>query len=269
MDFLRLIKEKKMKNPILLITKMLVSKEILIEIDNMDCNVIMFYSYSGLGEEFEHFSESYRQLAIKNLDKYWVKHKKVHYIRPIIPCYNDSYEKLKEILQITKEKFDAAVISGIRINQHIRERFLRLSILLEKDYWFMDSQHKFLDNKIVKYVKQIKKEVGIENVFFHTSCVISFLGGYADYNSYFNGERCLADCPNHEICKRHFLKKDKNISDIINNSELKIDYEYTNGKIKVFSKMTQEQLSYLKHITRRKCEVELVELSGSERGLIK
>lgn len=269
LGFLRLINEKKMKNPILIITKMLVPKEILIEIDNMDCNVILFYSYSGLGEEFEHFSEKYRRLAMENIDKYWVKHKKVHYIRPIIPCYNDSYEKLKEMLQITKEKFDAAVISGIRINQHIHERFLRLSILLKNNDLFMDTKHKFLDKSVVEYVKQIKEEIGLENVFFHTSCVISFFGGYADYNSYFNGERCLADCPNQETCKRHFLKEDKTVCDIINNSGLKIDYKYTNGTVKVYSNMTQEQVSYLKHITRRKCEVEQVELSGSERGLVK
>ena len=259
---LKKLEIKKIKNPILLITKMKVDSNILKEIDLLDLNVIFFYSYSALKKPLEGFSEEYRKSAIINISENLKKCTKIHYIRPIIPHYNDDISTITELISISKEYFDGAVVSGLRINSVIQDNFISKNVDIDDRLINQKSEHKFLDRETMLNFLYVSKRENFYNIFFHTSCAISYFLSKADYNCSYGGEKCFVTCPNYERCFEYF--NNVNVAHKLYLLNEKIDYDIVNKKVKIKDVINQERLSYYMHRSGVKFYSENVQKSGSE-----
>lgn len=110
-------------------------------------------------------------------------------------------------------------------------------------------------------------------IFKKTSCGISYILGRADYNGhsariYYCNPSCISypicmgtnkigfcdkDCPNYKKCKEESEKivtKDQ-IKTILNSIGLNANFEIKEHYIKLEGTFWQEEVSYLRHITRK------------------
>lgn len=263
LKILKILEKNSINNIIILITRMCIDSKVLKEIDELSLNIILFYSYSGLESPIESFSENYRKKSIEIISRYWVKHKKVHYIRPIIPGCNDYKKNIEHMLLISKRYFDACVISGIRltneISRNLVDNIVNKDIICDIPY----SNHKYLSNDVIRGAREVAQDIKYNMLFFNTSCVISCLSQIPDYNCSFQNYKCSKSCPNYNLCERYFLSinYEKKINDL---ERMGISSVWSNKKLKICREVQQDELSYYTHLLGVKCVADIIRPSGSE-----
>lgn len=259
-QILHILEKCKIKNIILLITKMNIPQPIMKKIDDMKLNIILFYSYSGIKRPIEKFSFEYREKAICNIANNWTKHMKIHYIRPIIPQINDDRETIKYLLEISKRNFDACVISGIRMTPKIASN-------IYEENWEKEghtfSNHKILSDKVKQNIIDLRAELKYEKVFYNTSCAVSYVNKMPDYNCTFDTSKCSNICPNYEICNSYFC--DINLQNKIELLKKRnVNCKIEKNSIKILDEVGQDKLSFYTHLVGAKCKADCIILSGSE-----
>lgn len=271
LKILEIMQEKEVKNPILIITKGYVTNEELKKLSNINLNIIILYTFSGLSEKLENRNEKKQIDTMKKLSKL-DNIKLVNYYRPVIEGLNSDEKLIKKVVSIVTKYCEATIISGIRINTHLNQMLKNeLKINLPQNY---DPDHKMLLPDTYKRIKDIFiKKKNKYPVFKKTSCGISYILGQPDYNGhsariYYCNPRCISypicigtnkigfcdkDCPNYKICEKESKKKITNFEfkKILNIIKKDANFEIKENYIKLEGTYWQEEVSYMRHMTKK------------------
>ena len=274
-----------MKNPIMLITKGYISNEQAQQLDEIKMNIIVLYTFSGISEKLENRDEKKQIETMKTLSK-CKNIKLINYYRPVIEGINSDKETIEHVAKIVTKYCDASIISGIRLNTFLHKELEKLKITIPEKY---DPDHKVLLPETYKRIKDTFKDVDKNYYTFKkTSCGVSYIVGRPDYNGhsarihYCNpscvsypiciGNNkigfCTEECPNYLKCKEEsenhitpemFKKLLKNIGKEDREFEIKEHY------IKLEGEYWQEEVSYLRHITKKNIKADFLKKREDEK----
>ena len=195
---LKEMEKNEVPNPILIITKGYITEEQIKQIEKIDLNLIILYTFSGLSEKLENRNEKSQIETLKKLSKLQ-NCKLINYYRPVIEGINSDKETIEHIAKIVTKYCRASIVSGIRMNTHLKQIFEKNGITIPEKY---DTDHKVLYpetyNKIKEIFKQTKKEYP---VFKKTSCGVSYICGKPDYNGHSARiHYCNPNCISYPVC---------------------------------------------------------------------
>lgn len=157
-----------------------------------DLRILYFYTYSGLTGLDYNSQDNINRKNLAEIQHNVPLENRYHYLRPIIPGYNDSFSKIESILELVGSKFRATVAGGIRVNNENAEVFGIVGY---------DKHHKLLPRTAWEMVSEIARRQD-HIVIRHTSCAISLHMEASNKLRYFNDEHHCAmnRCPNFEHC---------------------------------------------------------------------
>ena len=274
-----------MKNPIMIITKGYISKAQAEELSKLNMNIAILYTFSGISKIMENRDETLQIKSMINISK-CSNLKLINYYRPVIEGINTDEKTIRHVAKIATKYCNASIISGIRLNSYLSKVLDSLDIDIPKKY---DSDHKVLLPETYEKIKKIFKETKKEYpTFKKTSCGVSYAFNMADYNGhsariyYCNpncsnyktciGESkigfCTTDCPNYNRCKEESKRK---ISKSYFRGLLKnigaenAHFEILEHYIKLDGQYWQEEVSYLRHITKKNIKADSLKKREDER----
>lgn len=282
---LKNMERKKLKNPILIITKGYISDEQAKRLSEFNLKIIILYTFSGLSAKMENRDEKKQIESMKNVAQY-PQISLINYYRPVIEGINSDETTIEKIANVVTKYCKCSIISGIRLNSYLSKVLENLNIDIPKEY---DPDHKVLLPQTLEKIKSIFNKVDNKYpTFKKTSCGISYILGRPDYNGhsariYYCSPKCksyltcignnkigfcTSECPNYMICKKESKKQ---ISDSEFRKLLKnIGAENANFKIldhyiKLDGEYWQEEVSYLRHITKKNIKADSLKKREDER----
>lgn len=185
-----LLLKNNISSPIVIVSKLAPDKRFFSYCQKM--KIVFIYTYSGLvGLDYNSYDEVYKK-AIIDINENVPYENRFHFLRPIIPKYNDGYEVLYNILKQTSEVFRATISGGLRINYVNSEKFNIIKY---------DKNHKLFSNNLWEIIKEISKKLNYL-VLRHTSCALALLVHKKNNLNYVNMKNhCLLEnCPNYSAC---------------------------------------------------------------------
>lgn len=264
---LSLIEGKGWKNPLILITKgYLTDKDIEI-LSKFNLNIYVFYTLSGLSETMENRNLHTQIDTIKKLSN-CKNIKLIHYWRPVIEGINSDDKTIESVSKLATKYFKASIVSGIRINSHIKDMFEKENIPMLIS---PDAEHKVISNdtfdKIYNQCKQINSDYSI---FKKTSCCISYFENDIDYNGYALSKKiCSQKCPNYNICSKAIYPSTSKINNVLHNFKINSKYSIEKDVLHIQTTLSQEDCSALRHNLKVKIVPEKLIKSNSEDELSK
>lgn len=285
LKILKIMEKLNVSNPLLLITKGYISENQVEELSKLKLNIIVLYTFSGISEKMENRNEELQIKSMKNISKF-KNIKLINYYRPVIEGINSDEKTIEHVANIVTKYCSASIISGIRLNSYLSNVLKNLNIEIPKNY---DPDHKILMPDTLERIKSIYKRIkpGYPT-FKKTSCGISFVLNRPDYNGhsariYYCKPSCPSypicignnkigfcgkDCPNYNLCKiesekqvtsEEFRKLLTNIG--LENANFKILEHY----IKLDGEYWQEEVSYLRHITKKNIKADSLKKREDEK----
>jgi len=264
---LRLLQEKNIRNPRMIISKLELLPEDLIFLEEINEPVFFIVSYSNLENPIElgNFKSQKRTLNVLKQRK---RVKSLHYWRPLIRGLNDSEESILEVLNNVKEACDGSIISGIRITKNVENCMKKYGAIFSD--WEGDVNHKHLPKDIQEKIIQIKNKY-FKNypIYRHTSCGINATLNRLDWGFNFlkdcshcminckNKMNCILNKPDVEDVKEKMLKIDLNEGFNIND-----DCIYIEGEI------TQDERAFLLHSLKFPIKAKKINKSFSEKMIL-
>lgn len=270
LKILKIMESKKVPNPILIITKGYIDDEELNKLSKVKMNIIILYTFSGLSEKLENRNikkqiETMQKLS--SLDNI----KLINYYRPIIEGLNSDEETIRSVANIVTKYCRGSIVSGIRINTFLSKQLKELNIEIPDNY---DPDHKVLLADTYQRIKDVLRSVKEDYpIFKKTSCGISYILGKPDYNGhsariYYCNPSCVSypicigsnkigfcdkDCPNYEICKKESEKiiTEEEFRKLLDKVKKDAKFEIMEHYIKLEGTYWQEEVSYLRHITKK------------------
>ncbi len=264
---LKEMEKNEIPNPILIITKGYITKEQAKKLEEIHLNILILYTFSGLSEKLENRSEKAQVETLKIFSN--LKNcKLINYYRPVIEGMNSDEETITHVAKIVTKYCEASIVSGIRMNTHLKSIFEEDNISIPEKY---DPDHKVLYPETYEKIKEVFKKIKQEYpIFKKTSCGVSYICKMADYNGhsariYYCNPTCVSypicigsnkigfcnkDCPNYQVCKKEsekritkeeFQKLLQEIKKPESKFEIKEHYIYLHGTY------WQEEVSYLRH----------------------
>lgn len=248
LDILKALNNRRIKNPVVVITKGYLSCEQVEELSSFSLNLIVVYSFCGMTERIEHLDRSRQIKTIQCLSQS-DSIKLIHYWRPIIDGINNDAETLSYVSEISTKYFLCSVISGLRLNSYIREKLEKMGYVLTFPY---DADHKIISEDTYNKAVLFSNRRGAFPCFRKTSCAISYLLGHEDYNGYAKKNQfCSSQCANYFNCfKSPYIPTEAAIQSLLNIVGVTFPFEHTIEKIHIHGALTQEQLSFLRHNTK-------------------
>lgn len=198
-------------NDLIFVTKCFIPDdfiELLQEVKNTGRNVVVYLSYSGLGEEIE------PNVVKKDIESNFKRLKKaniniVHYFRPFLP-QNSTPEKLQEILNFVNQYTDVSTIMGLKLIRNFVDRIRdiwpdlpesREKLLKADSIWPEEAWNYFYEN----YSHS-------QNLFQTNTCALNCILRRPS-PQYFNSEECqsynLCSDEQRELCAKscHYLDR--------------------------------------------------------------
>ncbi|GEM_PF-5803284 len=258
----------KIRNPVVLITKELISDKLINEFKNLEFPVYVFNSLSYLAKKFEPGVESSQKrlyqlkLIRKFLDDNKIDNVKlVQYWRPITDLSELNYE---DVLNMSKGIFDCTIGIGLKVydklNSYFEKKQKELFSYIEK----RKEGARFTEDEEIlpefyRKAEAYAKEIG-HPFFKHTSCAISFLQQKADYNgSMWRAGFCKFCVPQQkEICdkfkKQYYPKLFKQANynlGALTRTDVKDKRTEVNDTEYIFidKELTQEEINLYTHIS--------------------
>ncbi|MGN1012719.1 MAG: hypothetical protein ACI4ON_02680 [Clostridia bacterium] len=274
-----------MKNPVMLITKGYISQKQAEELSNIKLKVIILYTFSGLSEKLENRIEEKQIQSLENVYKY-KSIKLVNYYRPVIEGINTSEECIEHVAKIVTKYCEASIISGVRLNTHLSKVFDDLNIYVPKEY---DPDHKVLLPETFNRINNIFEKVNPNYpTFKKTSCGVSYILGRPDYNGhsariYYCNPSCKSysicigtnkigfckpNCPNFAICKAESKKQvtEEEFKKLLEKIGAKgAKFQILDHYIKLEGEYWQEEVSYLRHVTKKNIKADSLKKREDER----
>ena len=274
-----------MENPVMLITKGYISEECARILSEINLNIIVLYTFSGLSEKYENRDEK-RQIETMEILSRYPKIKLINYYRPVIEGINSDKETIEHVAKIVTKYCDASIISGIRLNTYLCNVLDNLNISVPKKY---DPDHKVLLPQTYQRIKDTFKEINKDYpTFKKTSCGVSYVLGRPDYNGhsariYYCSPKCISypicigsnkigfcdkDCPNYTRCKEESQKQitREEFKEVLKSIELEdSEFEILEHYIKLKGEYWQEEVSYLRHVTKKNIKADSLKKREDER----
>lgn len=226
-----------------------------------ELNILYFYTYSGLTGIDYNSSDQIYEKSIETIRKNVPFKNRFHYFRPVIPNYNDSEEKIKNVLRKVKGDYRLTVAGGIRVNNE-NSKVFKIS-----EY---NKNHKLFSDAVWSSIIQHSKELQVSSVR-HTSCAISIFMNRSNNLRYFDKhDHCIGlKCKSYELCKK------ERIPDIVTANAF-LD-RYTNiryswdadNTLVIETQISQEVIAFLRTTFGINCKAEEIILSPSEIQLAK
>lgn len=117
-ELLEILSSKRVKNPIIIITKCLIPDyfiELLSKYQDNGLSIVIYLSYSGLPQKYEpRINHEDIRKNFKNLNEHNIKI--VHYFRPFLPA-NSKPEQITEMLDFVNQYTNVSVISGLKLKR--------------------------------------------------------------------------------------------------------------------------------------------------------
>lgn len=242
---LSLIEERGWTNPIILITKGYLTDKDIENLSKYKLNIYVFYTLSGLSETMENRNLSAQVETIKKLSN-CRNLKLIHYWRPVIEGINSDDNTIESVSKLATKYFKASIVSGIRVNSHIKHIFEKENIPL---LILPDVEHKVIsDETYDKIYNQCKQENPNYPIFRKTSCCISYFENIIDYNGYALSKKmkCI-ECPNYKVCVSAKMPSKTQINKILNNYKIDAKYSIKNNILYIKTMLSQEDCSALRH----------------------
>ncbi len=204
-QLIEILMERKIKNPIVFITKCKIPEEFIDFIDNYEKqghNFLFFLSYSGLDKNIELGVN--KEIIENNFIKLSERGKKIiHYWRPFIP-QNSKNEEVKKIYDFVKKYCIASVAIGLKTTNDIIDNIEwddlknnRKEALQSDNVWNKEA-YDYLWNNLAK-----NKDYPI---FQTTSCALGYALGQADRKFFYNTDICI-NCNNCPLVQRNRCKE--------------------------------------------------------------
>ena len=274
-----------MENPVMLITKGYISEEYAKILSKINLNIIVLYTFSGLSEKYENRDEK-RQIETMEILSRYPKIKLINYYRPVIEGINSDKETIEHVAKIVTKYCDASIISGIRLNTYLCKVLDNLNISVPKKY---DPDHKVLLPQTYQRIKDTFKEINKDYpTFKKTSCGVSYVLERPDYNGhsariYYCSPKCISypicigsnkigfcdkDCPNYVRCKEESQKQitREEFKKVLKSIELEdSEFEILEHYIKLKGEYWQEEVSYLRHVTKKNIKADSLKKREDER----
>ena len=279
------MEKRKLKNPIIIITKGYINNEQAKKLSKIDLPILILYTFSGLSNILENRDEKRQIESMKNISKY-KNIKLINYYRPVIEGINSDEKTIERVAKIVTQYCEGSIISGIRLNSYLTKVLETLNINIPAQY---DPDHKVLLPETLDRIRRIFKKVDIKYpTFKKTSCGISYALKRPDYNGhsariYYCSPKCKSyttcignnkigfcteDCPNFEICKREsekHVEKEEFEKLLKNIGAENAHFEILEHYIKLDGEYWQEEISYLRHITKKNIKADSLKKREDER----
>ncbi len=255
---LELLAENHISSPVIIISKFAPGEYLRSYFDRM--NLMYIYSYSGYKKDFNYDKLNADIAQIDDI----VPHKsRFHYLRPIIPGFNDDINVLYEIIKRFMEcDFYGSIMAGFRVNKDNKG-------LLQQSIKY-NTQHKLLSNEIYQLIidrLQVKKEA--YQIFRHTSCGISTFMHASNRLNYFDRTgHCNIKCANRNICKSNKGISPYKIKGFMEEYLPKLrNWEYMENEIHIYESVSQEEIAFIRNALGIIVYATDVRLSESERAI--
>lgn len=258
-EVLDLFSQHNISSPIILISKLAPDQRFTKFCRTL--NILFIYTYSGLKGLDYNSDQKINQNNLVEIIKNVPFENRYHYLRPLIPGYNDSLSKVESIIKLIGNNFRATIAGGIRVNIDNAETF---------GITKYDKHHKLLTNTAWENIlKTTKKNALI--VLRHTSCAISLHMKISNKLQYFNNPyHCaMENCPNYVHCKQRYIINKPIINQLIH--EKTVAHFVWNGETElVFTDpVEQELIAFLKSTFGLSANATQIILSPSERHITK
>lgn len=258
-DVLDLFSAHKISSPIILISKLAPDYRFTNYCQKL--NILFFYTYSGLsGLDYN----SNKDINEKNLTQILETvpfENRYHYLRPLIPGYNDSLSKIDSVLELVANKFRSTVAGGVRVNN---ENAITFGI---SEY---DKHHKLLSHITWDQVQELAKRRSYM-VLRHTSCAISVHMKKNNKFQYFGTPyHCiLENCENYEYCAHKCAINRLLITKTIQQKTSSCFVWNENSEVIFTDSVEQELIAFLKSTYGISAKATKIILSPSEQRITK
>lgn len=263
---LDILEEKNIKNPILLITKSYLKNLDLEYLNSKKLNICILYTFSGLSEKYENRSLMLQTKTMKLLSK--CNKNIICYWRPVIEGINSTPEIINKTAELTCKYFNYFVISGIRINSHIKNVFESDNITVDI---FPNSEHKVIKEETFNNILlSIKKNNPNAKVYRKTSCVISALFNIPDYNAHYDLKKNMCfNCTNKFICDNTNKPSLSDLKKIFFSINCNNKFSVKENIIEYDGELSQEDCSYILHNSGYRIKAKKIVKSNMEDVLSK
>lgn len=214
------LSKDKHKGPVGIITKGYITRDMAKDLKDVSkgLNLLVLESISGLPEEIEPISTKKRYETLKNLTLEGIP--SIGYIRPLIPPYNTSKDKIESVFKnISETGCKNIVISGFRGDDDI----IKKTNPENKKQWVV--RVKIMPKGMNKFIEEFADKYNLD-VATRTSCgVAKALNLKRSFNPYYNspnGAKC-GDCRLKDSC--YHLPPDKESLEFIKMLGYDIEYK--------------------------------------------
>ncbi len=277
LKILKIMERKNIKNPILIITKGYLDDDELSKLSQIKMKILVLYTFSGLSEKLENRNIN-KQINTMQKLSLLDNIKLINYYRPVIEGLNSDEATIKNVANVVTKYCKCSIVSGIRINTFLGNALKKLDIEIPNNY---DPDHKVLLPSTYKRIKDVFKKIKKDYpIFKKTSCGISYILRQADYNGhsariYYCNPSCVSypicigankigfcddDCPNYNTCKKESEKiiKNEEFKKVLDKVRKDAKFEIKEHYIKLEGTYWQEEISYLRHITKKNIKADKI-----------
>lgn len=258
-SFLDYLSKEKTRSPIIIISKLAPSKNIIKYFDLL--NILFIYTYTALPKGYDYNSNDIiNSENMRKIREYVPFKNRFHYFRPIIPGLNDSEECFKKAVHQVGQYCRSTIIGGVRI----------VSDTINPEYKIskINKEHKIFDLDYWSIIKQLSKNNCL-NIVRHTSCAISiFMNNKIKLDYFGNPEHCHSECSNYNVCNKNYESiHEQEISKYLFNI-CDSSFVFGNNSILFADEIRQEIVSSLKCAYGLHVQANKIKLSPSEANLL-
>lgn len=267
-EMLHLLNQKGVKNPKIIISKLPLENEEIVQLDNSLGKNYFFITYSNLPSPLEKVSHNKQKQSLEQLTKRRTFHA-IHYWRPLISMLNDSEACLEEVFSDVHTVCESSVISGIRLNNNLASKLREYGA--EISLWNGDTKHKYLPSDIIEKITRMRDQIRKDYPLYkHTSCAICASEKIPDYNFHFlNKQKCLSDCLNSGICIVGNRPNETEVSNLFDRLGISNKWHYSKNCIQVSGILNEEERSCLCHSLGYPILIDILTMSPSEAEIRK
>jgi len=257
-------------NPIALITKAPLSDKILQRIREIpDLTVVLFLSYSGLGQTYEPNFTDQQFRANFNIAKangFPI----VHYWRPLLPD-NSSPMAIREMLSFVSRVADATVFIGLKLHPELTP-IITQGGTVQVPNRLLDEFGEWLEPEIIKRVYDEAKSIcPFYPLYRHTSCALAYVLSRPNHTAtVYREDVCPpSQCPleQRQICinSRH-IPTEAEIAQTI--SVLRHNYKFVrrDDRVVVNGEFSQEEFTFMLHNLNCPLEVDAIKMYNLYHG---
>lgn len=270
-NLLNEIEQKKIPNPIVLLTKSQITSETLDKIKRIrNDKLIFFISYSGLGKNFEPgFNENRIRQNFTLIKSY--NFPLIHFWRPLISKINTKKYKIRDILAFVSSNADATVFIGLKLHPQLSQIIMKEEIIPIPEK-LQKKTGEWLSLKVIQSIYEEARKICPQYPLYrHTSCAISSILGIPNHTAtFFRTDICpVSQCnkTQRNICKLASNVPDNDkISSTLKFLGRKISYKFELNSLYFDGTVSQEEFAFMLHNLNYPLKVKNIKMQNLYHG---